>query len=102
MQRIKLLDPVYKELFIFSESEFARLQYTGTAMFNSKIRTAFLPGEGTRLCFENQHFLVLKDGQPTRKYKIWRNHNVVGECEITTEAAVRANKSDNAEFYFGR
>lgn len=65
------------------------------------IRSAFLPGLGAVLYVENRHFLVIDKKQPIKKFAIWRNHKVVGYCNITQEAADKANKANNAFYYFG-
>lgn len=100
MTTIKLNDKIYKELHIVKKSEWAKKQYTGTDCFDKSIKTAFLPGYGTTLFFENRHFLIVSDNAPTRQYEIWRDHNVIGYCDITHDAAEKANKATNAEFYF--
>lgn len=36
-----------------------------------------------------------------KKFAIWRNHKVIGYCEITEKARQRNNGATNAEFYIG-
>ncbi len=100
MITFNLNDEVYNELHIIKRSEWAKNQYTGKASFDSSIKTAFLPGYGTTLFFENRHFLIVADNAPVKHYAIWRNHKIIGHCDITTAAAEKANKANNAEFYF--
>lgn len=101
MTTIQLNDEIYKELYIVKKSEWAKNQYTNTAMFDRSIKTAFLPGHGTTLYFENRHFLIVADNAPTKRYAIWHNHKVIGYCDIPKEVAEKANGANNAEFYFG-
>lgn len=70
-------------------------------VFDYSIKSAFLPGLGAVLYVENRHFLVIDKKQPIKKFAIWRNHKVVGYCNITQEAADKANKANNAFYYFG-
>lgn len=104
MITVKLSDEVFKELYILTKSEYDKIPdgYKGPSVFDKNIRTAFLPGHGTTLFFENKHFIVVNDREPQRKYIIWRNHKVIGECMLTSAAAKRANMATNAEFYFER
>lgn len=101
MITIKLNDDTYTELHILKESEWNELMYKDVSIFDKSIKTAFLSGYGTTLFFENRHFIIINDKKPLKKYAIWRNHKVIGYCEITKEAADKANKATNAEFYFG-
>lgn len=101
METIKLNDEIFTELHIVKKSEFAKLAYTDKAVFDKSIKIAFLPGYGTTLFFENKHFIIITDAAPVKKYAIWRNHKVIGYCNITALAADKANKATNAEFYFG-
>lgn len=103
MITVKLNDEIFTELHILKKSEFDRIgsDYKGTAMFDRKIKTAFLPGYGTTLFFENKHFIIIGDREPVKKFAIWRNHKVIGYCEITEEARQKNNGASNAEFYIG-
>ena len=65
------------------------------------IKSAFLPGLGAGLYVENRHFLIIDKKEPVKKFAIWRNHEVVGYCNITQEAADKANMANNAFYYFG-
>lgn len=101
---VKLDDPVFKELKILKRSEFLEIpeNYRGPALFNKKIMTAMLPGEGTTLSFENVHFIVVGDKQRLHKFEIWREHRLIGECELTDYAAKKSNCASNAAFCFRR
>lgn len=101
---VKLDDPVFKELKILKRSEFLAIpeNYRGRALFDKKIQTAMLPGEGTTLSFENVHFIVVGDNQRLHKFEIWREHRLIGECELTDYAAKKANCASNAAFCFRR
>lgn len=101
MVTVKLNDDIYTELHILKESEWNELVYKDVSIRDKSIRMAFLPGYGTTLFFENRHFIINNDKKPLKKYAIWRNHKVIGYCEITKEAADKANKANDAEFYFG-
>lgn len=101
MTTVKLDDEIYKELHIIKKSEWMENQYTGNAVFDKSIKTAFLPGYGTTLFFENRHFIIINDNSPTERYAIWRNHKVIGHCDLTKYAAKKANDAANAELYFG-
>lgn len=103
MKTIKLNDETYKELHILTKEEYNHIgkDYKGKSVYDASIKTAFLPGYGTTLFFENRHFIIINDKEPLKKYAIWRNHKVIGHCEITIKAAEKANKANNAEFYFG-
>lgn len=101
MKTIQLNDEVYKEFHILTKSQFSKMIYTGTAVFDKNIKTAFLPGYGTTLFFENRHFIIISDNAPTKTFAIWRNGKVIGYCEITKAAVDKANCATNAEFYFG-
>ena len=101
MVTVKLNDDTYTELHILKESEWNELMYKDVSIFDKSIKTAFLPGYGTTLFFENKHFIIIDDKKLLKKYAIWRNHKVIGYCEINKEAADKANKSTNAVFYFG-
>ena len=101
MQTIKLNDEIYKDFHILTESEYNALGYTGQSIRDKSIKCAFLPGCGTVLYFENIHFLIIPDREPVQKFAIWRNHKVIGYCEITKKAAEKANAANNAAFYFG-
>lgn len=103
MVTVKLEDDIFKKLHILKKSEYEKIgeDFKGTAIFDRSIKTAFLPGYGTTLFFENKHFIIINDREPVRKFAIWRNHKVIGYCEITKRAADKANGASNAEFYFG-
>ena len=103
MMTIKLNDEIFKELHILKKSEWDRIgnDYKTTATFDKRIKTAFLPGYGTTLFFENKHFIIINDREPVKKFAIWRNHKVIGYCEITEKARQKNNGASNAEFYIG-
>lgn len=103
MKTIKLNDEIYKELHILTKEEYNRIgnDYKGKSILDKNVRTAFLPGYGTTLFFENIHFIIINDKEPLEKYAIWRNHKVIGYCEITKKSAEKANGANNAVFYFG-
>lgn len=100
MLTIHLSDDVYKKLHIIKRSEWAKNQYTGRSISDNSVRTAFLPGYGSTLFFENLHFLVVGDNVPTKRYAIWHGQKVIGHCEIPQSVADRANKAANAVFRF--
>lgn len=102
MQKYLLDDDTYKELFVLTKSEYEAIgaDYRSHASFDKSIRTAFLPGYGTILFYENQHFLVINEKEPVREYEIWRCLKVIGHCKITKRAADKANRANNAQFYF--
>lgn len=102
MQTIKLNDEVYKEFHILKKSEWRSGDYTGYSINDNTIKCGFLPGYGTTLFFENVHFLIIDDKKPAETFAIWRNHKVIGYCNITREAADKANGANNAVFYFGK
>ena len=77
------------------------VDYTKKEIIDKTIKSAFLPGYGTTLFFENRHFLIVDDKKPLKKYAIWRNHEVIGYCEIDKATADKANKANNAYFYLG-
>lgn len=103
MTTIKLNDDIFKELHILKKSEYDKIgsDYKTTAISDKSIKAAFLPGHGTTLFFENKHFIIIDDLEPVKKFAIWRNHKVIGYCEITERARQKANGARNAEFYFG-
>jgi hypothetical protein len=103
MKTIKLNDEIFKEFHIIKKSEYDKIceDYKSTAIFDKKIKCAFLPGYGTTLFFENIQFVIINDNEPTKKYAIWRNHNVIGYCDITEKTAKHANGASNAKFFFG-
>ena len=103
MTTIKLSDELYKELHILKKSEYDAIgdDYKGHSIFDKSIKTAFLPGYGTTLFFENRHFIIINDREPVKKFAIWRNHKVIGYCEITEKARQKNNGATNAEFYIG-
>ena len=103
MRTIKLNDEIYKELHILKKSEWDKIgsDYKTTASFDKRIKAAFLPGYGTTLFFENKNFIIINDREPVKKFAIWRNHKVIGYCEITEKARQKNNGASNAEFYIG-
>ena len=103
MKKIQLSDESKSILHILTREEWAKIDsdYKSTAIYDKKIKCAFLPGYGTTLFFENRHFLIIDDKKPLKKYAIWRNHEVIGYCEINKATADKANKANNAYFYFG-
>ena len=103
MEKIKLNDDTYKEFCIIKKSEYEAIgsDYRSTALFDKNIKCAMLPGDGCKLSFENVHFVIINDNEPTKKYAIWRNHKVIGYCDITEKSAKHANGASNAKFYFG-
>lgn len=103
MQTIKLNDEIYKDFHILTESEFDRIgsDFKGESLRDKGVKCAFLPGCGTVLHFENIHFLIISEREPVERFAIWRNHKVIGYCEITKKAANKANAAKNAVFYFG-
>lgn len=102
MTTVLLDDGIYKELFILTKSEYDAIDedYKAPSIFNRSVKTTFLPGHGTVLFFENRHFLIISEKEPVRKYAVWRNHKIIGYCDITRRAAEKANKANNAVFYF--
>lgn len=103
MTTIKLNDEIYKELHILKKSEWDKIgsDYKTTALFDKHIKAAFLLGYGTTLFFENKHFIIINDNEETKKFAIWRNHKVIGYCEITEKARQKNNGASNAAFYIG-
>lgn len=101
MTTIELNDEIYKELHIIKKSEWEKMGYTGISIHDKRVRTAFLPNYGTTLFFENMHFLIIPDNAKTKTFAIWRNHKVIGYCDIAKEVAEKANCANNAVFYFG-
>lgn len=103
MKTIKLNDEIFNELHILTKSEWDAIgnDYKSTAIFDKRIKTAFLPGYGTTLFFENRHFIIINEREPVKKFAIWRNHKVIGYCEITEKARQKNNGANNAEFYIG-
>lgn len=101
MQRFLLDDDTYKELFVLTKSEYEAIDadYRSHASFDKSIRTAFLPGYGTTLFFENRHFLVIDEKEPVREYEVWRYQKIIGHCQITKRAADKANRASNCAFY---
>ena len=100
MTTIKLNDDIFKELHILKKSEYDKIgrDYKGTAIFDKNIKTAFLPGYGTTLFFENKHFLIINDWEPVKKFAIWRNHKVIGYCEITEKARQKNTEQTTQNF----
>lgn len=103
MTTIKLNDEIFKKLHILKKSEYEAIgnDYRGASISDKSIKTAFLPGYGTTLFFENKHFIIINDREPTQKFAICRNHKVIGYCEITEKARQKNNGASNAEFYIG-
>lgn len=103
MKRIILHHDVYKDFYILTDSEYNQIgdDYKGRSIKDTSIKCAFLPGCGTTLFFENMHFLVISDREQLEKFAIWKDHKVIGYCEITRKAAEKANAANNAIFYFG-
>lgn len=101
MTTVKLNDEIYKELHIIKKSEWIKMGNKSKALNYKDVFCAFLPGYGTTLFFENKHFLIIPDNGAIKTFAIWRNAKVVGYCDITQETADRANKAENATFYFG-
>ena len=111
MKKIQLSDENKSILHILTKKEWEEIpndyktdyivDYTKKEIIDKTIKSAFLPGYGTTLFFENRHFLIINDKKPLKKYAIWRNHEVIGYCEIDKATADKANKASNAYFYFG-
>ena len=111
MKKIQLSDENKSVLHILTREEWERIpndyktnyivDYTKKEIIDKTIKSAFLPGYGTTLFFENRHFLIVDDTKPLKKYAIWRNHEVIGYCEIDKATADKANRASNAYFYFG-
>ena len=111
MKKIQLSDENKSVLHILTRKEWEEIpndyktdyivDYTKKEIIDKTIKSAFLPGYGTTLFFENRHFLIIDDKKPLKKYAIWRNHEVIGYCDITEKAAKHANGASNAKFYFG-
>lgn len=103
MTTIKLNDETFKELHILKKSEYEAIgnDYRGFSIFDKSIKTAFLFGYGTTLFFENKHFIIINDHEPTQKFPIWRNHKIIGYCEITEKARQKNNSANNAVYYIG-
>lgn len=102
MQVIKLNDEIYSDFFVLTESEYNAIgnDYKGRKLLDNSVRCAFLPGRGTILYFENIHFLIIEDHAPVRDFAIFRDHRVIGHCNITHKAADMANMANNAVFHF--
>lgn len=103
MTTIKLNDEIFNELHIIKKSEWDRIgdDYKCKALFDNRVNAAFLPGHGTTLFFENKNFTIINDREPVKKFAIWRDHKVIGYCEITEKARQKNNGASNAEFYIG-
>ena len=103
MTTIKLNDEIFDKLFILKKSEWDAIDddYKSKSIYDESVKMAFLPGYGTTLFFENKHFLIIDDREPVEKFAIWRNHKVVGYCEITEKARQKNNGANNAIFYIG-
>ena len=102
MQIIKLNDDIYSTFIIYTASEWEKEAYKDISINNKTIRVNLIAGErGMTLIFENKHFLVVPDNAKLKKYAIWRNHKVIGYCELDEKTAQKANKANNCTFYFG-
>ena len=111
MKKIQLSDENKSVLHILTKKEWEEIpndyktdyivDYTKKEIIDKTIKSAFLPGYGTTLFLENRHFLIINDKKPLKKYAIWRNHEVIGYCEIDKATADKANRANNAYFYFG-
>lgn len=101
MKTIELNDEICKELHIITASEWSKMGNKHKSLRNPDVWSAFLPGYGTTLFFENIHFLIIPDNKPLKTFAIWENHQVIGYCDITQEVADKANEASNAKFYFG-
>ena len=103
MKKIQLSDENKSILHILTREEWAKIDsdYKIASIYDKNIKCAFLPGYGTTLFFENRHFLIVDDKKPLKKYAIWRNHEVIGYCELDKSTADKANKASNAYFYLG-
>ena len=111
MKKIQLSDENKSILHILTKKEWEEIpndyktdyivDYTKKEIIDKTIKSTFLPGYGTTLFFENRHFLIVDDKKPLKKYAIWRNHKVIGYCEIDKATADKANKANNAYFYLG-
>lgn len=102
MQKIKLNDDIYSDFIIYTASEWKKEVYKGRDIFDKTIRVNLIAGErGTTLIFENKHFLIVSDNAILKKYAIWRNHKVIGYCDLDEKTARKANKANNFTFYFG-
>lgn len=102
MTTIKLNDEIFKELHILKKSEWDIIDNDYKSTFDDKhVRSAFLPGYGTTLFYEHKHFIIINDREPVKKFAIWRNHKVIGYCELTENARQKNNGASNAVFYIG-
>nr|DAS60346.1 MAG TPA: hypothetical protein [Caudoviricetes sp.] len=102
MQVIKLNDDIYSDFIIYTASEWKKEVYKDRDIFDKTIRVNLIASErGTTLIFENKHFLVVPDNAILKKYAIWRNHKVIGYCELDEKTAQKANKANNSVFWFG-
>ena len=111
MKKIQLSDENKSILHILTKKEWEEIpndyktdyivDYTKKEITDKTIKSAFLPGYGTTLFFENRHFLIVDDKKPLKKYAIWRNHKVIGYCDLDEKTAQKANKANNSVFWFG-
>ena len=111
MEKIQLSDENKSILHILTKKEWEEIpndyktdyivDYTKKEIIDKTIKSAFLPGYGTTLFFENRHFLIVDDKKPLKKYAIWRNHEVIGYCDLDEKTAQKANKANNSVFWFG-
>ena len=111
MKKIQLSDENKSILNILTKEEWEEIpndyktdyivDYTKKEIIDKTIKSAFLPGYGTTLFFENRHFLIIDDKKPLKKYAIWRNHKVIGYCDLDEKTAKKANKANNSVFWFG-
>lgn len=111
MKKIQLSDENKSILHILTKKEWEEIpndyktnyivDYTKKEIIDKTIKSAFLPGYGTTLFFENRHFLIIDDNKPLKKYAIWRNHEVIGYCDLDEKTAQKANKANNSVFWFG-
>ena len=111
MKKIQLSDENKSILHILTKKEWEEIpndyktnyivDYTKKEIIDKTIKSAFLPGYGTTLFFENRHFLIIDDKKPLKKYAIWRNHKVIGYCDLDEKTAKKANKANNSVFWFG-
>ena len=63
METVKLNDEIFTELHILKKSEWDAIcnDYKGPSIYDKSVKTAFLPGYGTTLFFENKHFIIIND-----------------------------------------
>lgn len=101
MQKVKLNDDVYTYFLVYTKSEWEKEQYKDISIDDSTIRCNLINDKrGTVCIFENKHFLIVPDNAILKEYAIWRNHKVIGYCELDEKTAQKANKANNCTFYF--